>query len=206
MNKIKKSDSQWEELLDDDVFQITRNSGTERPFSGKYVNENSALSKPILDYNSTFSSNPVTLDNSILLLIKERLEKSVNKFVCLSCGKWERTLKTSDLPSNIQCNVCKSRIISMTYKSDFNLLNIVQKKLLTKKLNSDEKIKFKKAWKISSLIQTFGKLAVTILSGYGIGPEVGGRILKKYVGDIDYLIKDVYFEEKKFVRTRRFWD
>ena len=36
----------------------------------KYVNENSALSKPILDYNSTFSSNPVTLYNIILLLIK----------------------------------------------------------------------------------------------------------------------------------------
>ena len=73
-------------------------------------------------------------------------------------------------------------------------------------MTKDEKIKFKKAWKLSSLIQTFGKLAVTILSGYGIGPEVGGRILKKYVGDIDYIIKDVYFEEKKFVRTRRFWD
>jgi len=187
-----------------EILQLIKNGNI--LIHSKYVTENSVLSKPILDYNSTFSSNPVTLDNSILLLIKERLEKSVHKFVCLSCGKWERTLKTSDLPSNIQCNVCKSRIISMTYKYDFNLLNIVQKKILKKKLNSDEKIKFKKAWKLSSLIQTFGKLAVTILSGYGIGPEVGGRILKKYVGDIDYLIKDVYFEEKKFVRTRRFWD
>ncbi len=74
-------------------------------------------------------------------------------------------------------------------------------------LNSEQKFPHSDFFQIlSSLIQNFGKLAVTVLSGFGIGPEVGGRILKKYVGDIDYLIKDVYFEEKKFVRTRRFWD
>lgn len=35
-NRVEKSDSEWKELLSDDVFQITRLKGTERPFSGEH--------------------------------------------------------------------------------------------------------------------------------------------------------------------------
>ena len=41
MDKIKKTDSEWKALLDVETYNITRKSGTERPFSGKYLNEKS---------------------------------------------------------------------------------------------------------------------------------------------------------------------
>ena len=36
MTNILKSDEEWKKLLDDESFRVTRKSGTERPFSGKY--------------------------------------------------------------------------------------------------------------------------------------------------------------------------
>ena len=36
VEKIKKSDEEWRELLTEEQFQVTRRHGTERPFSGEY--------------------------------------------------------------------------------------------------------------------------------------------------------------------------
>ena len=41
MKKINKSKSEWKDLLDEKAFHITREAGTEPPFTGKYVNEKS---------------------------------------------------------------------------------------------------------------------------------------------------------------------
>ncbi len=42
MTDISKPEEEWKKLLDDESFRVTRKSGTERPFSGKYwdFNEN----------------------------------------------------------------------------------------------------------------------------------------------------------------------
>ena len=41
MNKIKKSETEWKKLLDEKTYNITRKSGTEKPFTGKYLHEKS---------------------------------------------------------------------------------------------------------------------------------------------------------------------
>ena len=41
MDKIKKSATEWKNLLDEKTYNITRKSGTELPFTGKYINEKS---------------------------------------------------------------------------------------------------------------------------------------------------------------------
>ncbi len=41
MDKIKKSAAEWKNLLDEKTYNITRKSGTELPFTGKYINEKS---------------------------------------------------------------------------------------------------------------------------------------------------------------------
>jgi peptide-methionine (R)-S-oxide reductase len=41
MDKIKKSATEWKNLLDEKTYNITRKSGTEQPFTGKYVYEKS---------------------------------------------------------------------------------------------------------------------------------------------------------------------
>ena len=41
MDKIKKSETEWKKLLDEKTYNITRESGTEQPFTGKYLYEKS---------------------------------------------------------------------------------------------------------------------------------------------------------------------
>lgn len=37
MEKIHKTNAEWRELLPDDVYYITREAGTERPYTGRYM-------------------------------------------------------------------------------------------------------------------------------------------------------------------------
>ena len=36
MSKIVKTDDEWKTLLNDESYRVTRQSGTERPYTGKY--------------------------------------------------------------------------------------------------------------------------------------------------------------------------
>ena len=36
MSKIVKTDAEWKTLLDEESYRVTRQSGTERPYTGKY--------------------------------------------------------------------------------------------------------------------------------------------------------------------------
>ena len=58
MNKIFKTDVEWKNLLDEATYNITRKSGTEQPFTGKYVNEKSnGIYHCICCESKLFSSN-----------------------------------------------------------------------------------------------------------------------------------------------------
>lgn len=39
-SKLDKTDSQWQELLSDEQYRVTRQAGTEPAFSGEYTNHN----------------------------------------------------------------------------------------------------------------------------------------------------------------------
>ena len=58
---------------------------------------------------------------------------------------------------------------------------------------------------MASLIQTFGKNAVIVLSGYGIGADTAARILRNFI-DEEIMYKQIYEAERQYVMTRGFWD
>ncbi len=169
------------------------------------VDKFSKLAEPILDHTTKYYSAPANLDKGILDLVKSRLAKTKHRLVCARCGKWERVVETNDVKNILICPYCKGRQITATFYSDYDLSKIIRKKHEGKKLTSDEKHKFDRAWKVSSLIENFGKTAITVMSGYGVGADTAARILRNMV-DEEHLFKQIYEAERQYVVTRGFWD
>ena len=168
------------------------------------VDEFSEIARPILEFASSFAALPLTMEKTILDLVKTRLGNVKHKFLCLSCGRYESVQKTSDVKEQIVCPLCHSRLVTETYSSDLDLPKIIQKKKAGKTLTEEEEKKFRRAWKTSSLIQNFGKRAVIILSGFGVGVDTAARIIRR-TGDEDQFYRNIYLAEKNYVATRGFW-
>lgn len=169
------------------------------------VDQFSKLAEPILDHTTKYYSSPANLDKGILDLVKTRLQKTKHRLICARCGKWERLVETHEVKNILICPYCKGRQITATYHSDYDLPKIIRKKYEGKKLSADEKHKYDRAWKVSSLVENFGKIAIIVMSGYGVGADTAARILRNMV-DEEHLFKQIYEAERQYVVTRGFWD
>ena len=169
------------------------------------TDEFSDLAKPILEHSGKFSATPLSVEKGIMELVKERLEKTKHRLICIRCGKWERTVETRESPENLSCPKCRSRLITRTSFYDYDLAKIIAKRLGGDKLSLEENHKFERAWKVSSLINNFGKKAIVVLAGYGIGADTAARILRNSI-DENEVYKSIYEAERQYVTTRGFWD
>ena len=165
----------------------------------------SPLAESIIEHRSKMSSYPLSIERGVLDLIKERLDKTKHRLICIRCGKWERLIETREVMESISCKRCGSRLITTTFSSDYELSKIILNKLKGSEINTEQNHKFERAWKTASLINNFGKKALTVLSGYGIGVETAARILRNYVDD-ENLYKNIYDAERQYVTTRGFWN
>jgi ATP-dependent Lhr-like helicase len=169
------------------------------------VTDFSDLAQPILEHHAKFSANPLSVERGIIELVKERLEKTKHKLICIRCAKWERTIDTVQIPEKLFCPLCRSRLITATFWSDNELVKIISKRLNGSKLQPEEEHRFDRAWKVASLINNFGKKALIVLAGYGVGADAAARILRNYIDD-EGIYKSVYEAEKQYVLTRGFWN
>jgi ATP-dependent Lhr-like helicase len=185
------------------LLEKIRNDGIQ--IKSVNVEKFSKLAEPILDHTSKYYSSPANVEKGILDLVKTRLHKTKHRLVCVRCGKWERSVEVDEVKTPLICPVCKSRQITATFYSDYDLPKIVRKKIEGKKVSAEEKHKFDRAWKVSSLIENFGKTALVVMSGYGIGADTAARVLRNMV-DEENLYKQIYEAERQYVLTRGFWD
>ncbi|MGB9724858.1 MAG: DEAD/DEAH box helicase [Nitrososphaeria archaeon] len=171
----------------------------------KELEDFSPLAKIGFKYAIKEVASIYNIDETMLNIVKERLENRRHLLLCLSCGKLEKIIQTKDVDDFIHCNLCGSRLVTIASVQDRKAIEIIRKRALRKKLSKEEEKEYRKLWSISSLIQNFGKKAIFVLSGYGIGPKVAGRILDKKA-DMTELLNEIYRAEKNFIRTRPFWD
>lgn len=169
------------------------------------VDKFSKLAEPVLDQTVMSYTNPANIDKEMLLKVKTRLMQTKQRLICVRCGLWQQVM-TPNETHPLRCKYCKGQQITCTYEYDHELVKIIQKKHQGKKLTPDENKNFQKAWKVSSLLSSFGKIALIVMAAYGVGPDTGARILKNRVeGDDDYLIKQIIIAEKTYTLTRGFW-
>lgn len=165
----------------------------------------STLAEPILDHTTKYYSSAANIDATILELVKSRLHKTTHRMVCVRCGRWEKLVKTGEIEKIPSCTRCGARQVAPTFYSDYELAKIIQKKASGKKISAEENHKFARAWKAASLVANFGKIALVVLSGYGVGVDTASRILRNMV-DEQALYRQIYEAERQYVTTRGFWD
>ena len=169
------------------------------------VDKPSELAKPILDQTVMSYANPASIDKEMLLKVRKRLMETKQRLICVRCGLWQRVMTPSETHP-LKCKYCKGQQITCTYEYDHELVKTIQKKHQGKKLTPDENKNFKRAWKVSSLLASFGKTALIVMAAHGVGPDTGARILKNRLeDDDDYLIKQIIIAEKTYTLTRGFW-
>ncbi|HZC88100.1 MAG TPA: helicase-related protein, partial [Nitrososphaera sp.] len=169
------------------------------------VSEFSDLAKPIIEHSGKMAgATPLSIEKGVIELVKERLEKTKHRLVCIRCGKWERVMETKEVPEEIICPYCRSRLVTTTFWSDNEMSKIIKIRLAGGKLSAEDNHKFERAWKVASLVNNFGKKAVLVLSGHGVGADTAARILRNSVDD-EQIYKSIYEAERQYVITRGFW-
>lgn len=124
---------------------------------------------------------------AVLRAFRKRLDKEICRVYCLNC----KTSYTERVESfeRFTCIKCGSKMIAV--------------------LNSRRDIRdFRKdeLFKLANLVMGYGKRAVYALSTYGIGADTAARILTGFYPTDDDFFKALMEAERRYVRTRRFWD
>ena len=170
------------------------------------VTDFSDLAKPIIEHSGKMAgAAPLSIEKGVIELVKERLEKTKHRLVCIRCGKWERVIETKDSPEEIVCPTCRSRLITATFWSDDEMARIIRTRLSGGKLTPEQNHRFERAWKVASLVNNFGKKVLVVLAGHGVGADTAARILRNYVDD-EQIYKSIYEAERQYVITRGFWN
>ncbi len=170
------------------------------------VNEFSDLAKPIVEHSGKMAgAAPLSIEQGVIELVKERLEKTKHRLVCIRCGKWERVIQTKETPEEIVCPACHSRLVTATFWSDDEMSKIIRTRLAGGMLTPEQNHRFERAWKVASLVNNFGRKALVVLAGHGVGADTAARVLRNYVDD-EQLYRSIYEAERQYIITRGFWD
>ena len=116
------------------------------------------------------------IDIEMLNALKKRLEEKKIVLKCMNCG---HEMETRVYRAPLKCPKCGSKMLGIA--------------------------KEKKMAKSASLIATYGRKALLVMAGYGIGADTAARILAKQKDGYE-LLREIMEAEITYSRTRRFWE
>ncbi|NWF97058.1 MAG: DEAD/DEAH box helicase [Candidatus Thorarchaeota archaeon] len=166
----------------------------------------SPLARLIVEERSRFEVvGELTEEEEILRLIEQRLTAKRFRLVCVN-GDWESVRTVSTLEDAVLCPRCGSAMIAALPQRETAFGRIVKKRAEGQSLSAEELRKYSRGMLTASLVAHYGKKALIVLAGRGIGPATASRILKPGRIDRHTLLRGVADAEAQYARTRQFWD
>jgi len=169
------------------------------------VNKNtepSTFTRYLLEGSSFELLHPKRPDKEIIKYLKKRLLEKRVTVACLHCRNWKTTLSVNNFEDNPKCPQCGARYVGiLRRRGDLEIVHKGHKG----KIDEEEKKTLKEIKDSADLILSYGKKAIIVLAGIGIGPRTAKRILAKDRKNEEDLFKDILAAERVYARTKMFW-
>ncbi len=144
---------------------------------------------------------PPRPDFHMLNLLKKRLEDQKVVLLCLSC-KNSRTTKVMSLEDRIVCSRCGAVMQAVLRPWEREMADALKDEPPI----AEARRTVKKLYTNASLVMAHGRRAAMALVARGVGPDVAGKILRRYHSDEREFLRDILEAEITYARTKRFWD
>ncbi|WP_338600989.1 DEAD/DEAH box helicase [Sulfolobus tengchongensis] len=166
------------------------------------VYEASPIAKHFLDKILNFTSIEDEDKPLMIEIFKKKLENKEVKLICLSCG-WSSTYTVINIPN--KCPKCSSVFLTACSPDDNESLSIVRKAIKGDKLTNKEKRKLEQLKIVASFFPDYGKYTLIALVTNGVGPSNLGRVLSKLSEGENEFYMSLIEEERRFIKTRKYW-
>lgn len=150
-------------------------------------------------------ARPDRPEAEIFKIFKERLLGTKTRIVCMSCGEYSQAGYVKNMPEEPRCTKCSSKLIGVTRYADTEMLKIVKKRVDGTELTGEEQKKWEGVYQTSNLVIVYGKKAIFVLAGRGVGPVNATRILAKPNLTEEELLKNILKAEREFVKNKKYW-
>jgi ATP-dependent Lhr-like helicase len=166
----------------------------------------SPLARLIIEEKTRFEvMGEITDEDEVLRMMEERLLSKKFRLVCMAADHWNSVRTLSTLEDEVSCPICDSKMIAAVSPTSKNLPKIVAKRVRGERLTRSEEKEFKAASLTAELISRYGKTALLVLAGRGIGAITASRILKPGLKERLEILRAIAKGELQYERTRPYW-
>ncbi len=141
---------------------------------------------------------------AVIRAVRERLKSSNVRLICLYCG-WETLAKVSTLKDRLKCPKCGSLVVAAAKPGDELAKRVAEKLRKGGRLRGELAKKLRELWLSAELVVNYGRKAVEVMAGRGVGPSTAAKIFSRWAGDESELYKLVLAAELDFEKTRHYW-
>ena len=145
---------------------------------------------------------PGNADAGVIAAIRDRIAGDRVRLLCLHCTDWERTQQVDRVAEQPECPRCEATQIACLNPWDEETPAAVR----SADPDADARRQIERAYRSASLVQAHGRQAVIALAARGVGPQTAARIIGRLRRSETEFYRDILREERRYARTKAFWD
>ncbi|TFG33895.1 DEAD/DEAH box helicase [Candidatus Thorarchaeota archaeon] len=166
----------------------------------------SPLARLIVEEKTRFEViGEITEEDEVLRMMEERLMSKQFRLFCMANNHWNSIRTISTLDEQVTCPICGSKMIAVLQVSNSDFGKTLAKHIRGESLSKKEEKTFKDAALTAELVSRYGKTALLVLAGRGIGARTASRILTPALKERLEILRQIAKGELEYERTRPYW-